>query len=188
MVQNILLMISGSSSFFKHAICEHHSDVIMGAMASQINSLTVVITEPFIQAQIKENIKAPRHWPLWGEFTDNRKMFPFDDVIMKSYGLLIAHIWVCHDSGEFKMIAHMKIKTLYRASSNPAINWNLGNNISYLCKTKEEAKGKRLISAKNTRYNSSNVPLWRTKQCIIKYMYIWRLIEICNEINVCDCA
>ena len=26
-------------------------------------------TQPFVQAQIKENIKAPRHWPLWGEFT-----------------------------------------------------------------------------------------------------------------------
>ena len=25
-----------------------------------------------IQAQIKENIKAPRHWPLWGEFTGDR--------------------------------------------------------------------------------------------------------------------
>ena len=22
----------------------------------------------FVQAQIKENIQAPRHWPLWGEF------------------------------------------------------------------------------------------------------------------------
>ena len=29
-----------------------------------------LLTQPFIQAQIKENIKAPpRHWPLWGEFT-----------------------------------------------------------------------------------------------------------------------
>ena len=25
--------------------------------------------QPFIQTQIKENIKAPRHWPLCGEFT-----------------------------------------------------------------------------------------------------------------------
>ena len=24
------------------------------------------------KAQIKENIKAPRHWPLWGEFTSER--------------------------------------------------------------------------------------------------------------------
>ena len=31
----------------------------MGTMASQITSLT-------IQTQMKENIKAPRHWPLCG--------------------------------------------------------------------------------------------------------------------------
>ena len=38
--------------------------------------------------QIKENIKAPHHWPLWNKFTGyrlhkgpvTRKMFPFDDV------------------------------------------------------------------------------------------------------------
>ena len=52
-----------------------------------------VFTQAFIQAQIKENIKAPRYWPLWGEFTGDRwiprtedqqreKMFLFDDVIM----------------------------------------------------------------------------------------------------------
>ena len=58
----------------------------------------------FIQVQIKENIKAPRHWPMRGEFTGDkkpvtRKMFPFDDVIMHSSadelpeqnGLIIHH-------------------------------------------------------------------------------------------------
>ena len=40
----------------------------MGAMASQITSLTIVYSI-VIQAQIKENIKAPRHWPLRGDFT-----------------------------------------------------------------------------------------------------------------------
>ena len=66
----------------------------MSTMESQITSLTVVYST-VIQAQIKENIKAPRHWPLLGEFTDDRwiprtkgpvtrKMFPFDDVIMPS--------------------------------------------------------------------------------------------------------
>ena len=56
-------------------------------------SASRVFTQPFIRAQIKENIKAPRHWPLWEEFTRGRwipphkgpvtsKMFPFDDVIM----------------------------------------------------------------------------------------------------------
>ena len=49
-------------------------------------------TQPFIQAQMKENIKALRHWPLCGEFTGDcphkepvtRKLFPFDDVIMQN--------------------------------------------------------------------------------------------------------
>ena len=68
----------------------HYNDVIMGAIASKITSLT---TQQFFHAQIKVDIKDPRHWPLCGEFTGNRriprtkkpvtrKMFPFDDVIM----------------------------------------------------------------------------------------------------------
>ena len=31
-----------------------------------------LFTQPFVQAQIIENSKAPRHWPLWGESTDGR--------------------------------------------------------------------------------------------------------------------
>ena len=52
-----------------------------------------LFTEQLIQAQIKDNIQAPRHWPLCGEFTGNRwiprkmasnaEIFPFDDVIMR---------------------------------------------------------------------------------------------------------
>ena len=54
-----------------------------------------LFAQPFIQTQIKENIKAPRHWPLWGihrgpvnsphKWTVTRKMFPFHDVIMGSW-------------------------------------------------------------------------------------------------------
>ena len=47
-----------------------------------------LFTQPFIRAHIKRNTKAPRHWPLCGEFTGDphkwpvtRKMFPFDDVL-----------------------------------------------------------------------------------------------------------
>ena len=47
----------------------HYIDVIMTTVASQITILTVVYSRLFIQAQINENIKAPRHWPLCGEFT-----------------------------------------------------------------------------------------------------------------------
>ena len=31
-----------------------------------------LFTQPFVQAQINENIKALRHWLLWGEFTGDR--------------------------------------------------------------------------------------------------------------------
>ena len=31
-----------------------------------------VFSQPFVQAQIKETIKVPRHWPLWGESTGDR--------------------------------------------------------------------------------------------------------------------
>ena len=44
----------------------HYNDVIMSAIASRL------FTQAFIQTHIKENIKAPRHWPLCGEFTGDR--------------------------------------------------------------------------------------------------------------------
>ena len=31
-----------------------------------------MFAEPFVQAKFKENVKAPRHWSLWGESTDDR--------------------------------------------------------------------------------------------------------------------
>ena len=72
----------------------HYSDVVMDAMASQITSLTIVYST-FIQAEIKENIKAPRHWPLSWEVTGDheflaqgpvtRKRFTFDDVFITKW-------------------------------------------------------------------------------------------------------
>ena len=41
----------------------HYSDVIMGAMASQINSLMIVYSTVYSGAE-KKHIKVPRHWPL----------------------------------------------------------------------------------------------------------------------------
>ena len=46
----------------------HYIDVIMTTKASQITSLTVVYSTVYSDAD-QRNIKAPRHWPLCGEFT-----------------------------------------------------------------------------------------------------------------------
>ena len=40
-----------------------------GRLKSRVYRL---FAQPFIQTQNKENIKAPRHWPLWGTSTDDR--------------------------------------------------------------------------------------------------------------------
>ena len=69
-----------------------------------------MFTQPFIQMQIKEYIKAPRHWPLCGEFHQRpvksrhkwpvaRKMFPFDDVIMSTIWFKCQRVAVVSDNG-----------------------------------------------------------------------------------------
>ena len=52
-------------------VCGHYNDVIMSAMASQVTSLTIVYSTVY-QAQMRDNTKAPCHWPLCGEFTGDQ--------------------------------------------------------------------------------------------------------------------
>ena len=49
-----------------HLNGKHYSDVIMGAMTSQITSLTIVNSTVYSGANRKKNIKVPRRWLLWG--------------------------------------------------------------------------------------------------------------------------
>ena len=44
----------------------------------------------FFQAQIKENIKAPRHWPLWGDFTGE---FPAKGPVTRKKSHLMTSSW-----------------------------------------------------------------------------------------------
>ena len=48
--------------------------------------LYLLFAQLFVQAQINENIEAPRFWPLWGESTGDR--WPFDDIIMNNGNIL----------------------------------------------------------------------------------------------------
>ena len=59
----------------------HNSDVIMSTMASHTTSLTSVHSTVYSGGDIyKKNIKAPRHWPLWGEFTGDRRISNAENV------------------------------------------------------------------------------------------------------------
>ena len=70
----------------------HYSDVIMGTIASQITSLTIIYSAVYSDADQRKHqssaslafvrwiprgpVNSPHKWPV------TRKMFPFDDVIM----------------------------------------------------------------------------------------------------------
>ena len=76
-------------------VLKHYNDVIMGAIASQITSLTMVYSIVYSDADQRKHqsspslafvrwihrgpVNAAHKWPV------TRKMFPFDDVIMKTF-------------------------------------------------------------------------------------------------------
>ena len=54
-----------------HAIVIHHDDVVMGAIASQFTSLTIVYSTIYSGADQSKHQRSS-HWPLCGEFTGHR--------------------------------------------------------------------------------------------------------------------
>ena len=58
------VILSSLPSFIFKVYFNHYTDVIMSTMTSQITSPRL-FTQSFIRAQIKENIKAPRHLDRW---------------------------------------------------------------------------------------------------------------------------
>ena len=63
-----IVIISIMATHYRHTTGIHYCDVIMARYRLKSPAWRL-FTQPFIQTQIKENIKAPRHWPLCGEFT-----------------------------------------------------------------------------------------------------------------------
>ena len=70
----------------------HYSDVIMGAMASQITSLTIVYSTAYSGADQRKHqssaslafVRGIHRWPVNSPHKGSvtQKMFPFDDVVM----------------------------------------------------------------------------------------------------------
>ena len=84
----------------------HYIDVIMTKMASQITNLTVVYSIVYSGADEKKHIKAPRHWPLWGEFTGTGE-FP----AQRASNAENVSIWWCHHA-----IRDIRLRRSKRAS------------------------------------------------------------------------
>ena len=95
-------MTSLWDTFCINGLFVHYDDVIMSAIASQITSLTIVYSTvysaadqgkhessaslAFVRGIHQRLVNSPHKWPV------TRKMFPFDDVIMK--GNPTATAWI----------------------------------------------------------------------------------------------
>ena len=82
----------------------HYCDVIMGTVASLITSLSIVYTTVYSDADQSKHqssaslafvwgihrgpVNSPHKWPV------TRKMFPFDDVIMKEWAVTYIHSFI----------------------------------------------------------------------------------------------
>ena len=92
-----------------------------------------LFTQPFIQTQIKENIKAPRHWPLCGEFTGTGE-FPAQRA---SYAENVS-IWWRHHESLMMYSSRIKVKIQYNLLHKRAamlvshrVLWYLQNYLFY---------------------------------------------------------
>ena len=93
---------TGSTWQLVWSICEHYNDVIMGEMASQITSLTIVYWNVYPGADQRKHQSSASLAFVWGihrgpvnsahKWPVTRKMFQFDDVIMIFYGPLRAEV------------------------------------------------------------------------------------------------
>ena len=88
-----------------HETAPQYDDVIMGAKASQITSVTIVYSTVYSDADQRKHqsseslaivrgiqrgpVTSPHKWPV------TRKMFPFDDVIMRNVWSCIYGIGMC---------------------------------------------------------------------------------------------
>ena len=81
----------------------HYSDIILGVMASQITSLTIVYSAVHSGADQRKHqssaslafVRGIHRWPVnslhKGPVT--RKMFPFDDIMLQRLAKPVCHLW-----------------------------------------------------------------------------------------------
>ena len=89
----VRIFIHWMSHTMKWSIFLHYSDVIMGAIASQNTSLTIVYSIDYSDTDQRKHqssaslafTRGIHRWPMNSphKLPVTRKMFPFDDVIMK---------------------------------------------------------------------------------------------------------
>ena len=131
----------------------HYNDVIMGAVASQITSLTIVYStadqrkhkssasRAFVRGTHRGPVNSPHKWPV------TRKMFPFNGVIMaRRY----------HGHGLFRAVVDREVPTAHRAMMTSHRRWR----VSFTGHAMDSTKVKSRPTKKNTKMGSTFPWCW----------------------------
>ena len=169
----VLLTDVGASEYIICIDC-HYNDVIMGAIASQITSLTIVYSIDysdgdqrkhkssaslaFVQGIHRRPVNSPHKWPV------TRKMFPFDDVIMCCHGSQsVRMLWGGYVQEGMCFLESIRISITYRAdAANNCLLMLADKHVNHKLHTPHKySESKRLY----------------LPECLLKptYTLIWRL-------------
>ena len=173
---------------------KHQNDVIMGTIASQTTSLTIVYSAvysdadqgkhqssaslAFVRGIHREPVNSPHKWPV------TQKLFPFDDVIMKQLNQ-----WRCLSHCEVRLISKRSYFCRRRHEDTYTIHIFFLN-----CYILAHYRQKYWIFRKHYR----NTHIWhfdllemarhQTQTSIVTLMQLWRVVSsttiaICNVRN-----
>ena len=111
----------------------HYIDVIVGAIASK-SPASWLFTQSFIQTQIKENIKVPRHWSLCGDSPGTGE-FPAQmasnaengSISWRHHGMVeLKRYWVCNNWSLSSIISTVMLTSLQnRHHIKINLQWNI---------------------------------------------------------------
>ena len=153
----------------------------MSAMAS-VTTISMIVYSNIYSGADQRNFKAPRHWPLWGEFTGNRwippqkgpvtrKMSPFGDVIMLSLFLGIQLT-----TSRYRVVAWCQ--TGHRPSPEPMMTqWD--SSLTHICVTRPRWIHSTVVALFDLRTNWSGHPA----HYIYIYTYIYISLVIYHQVK-----
>ena len=161
----------------------------MGAMAPQ-SPASWLFTQPFIQTQIKENIKAPRHWPSCGEFTGDRWIPRTNGQVRGKCLHLMTSSWhllfccptlpVCRDVEEPSCVSTFLI--YFQHSINLYYKWSHKDTVSNIIDFKNAEFNYKYLQLGSIFFNQSACPKLRL---LVQYcLWMHHVLHFADNLDV----
>ena len=171
----------------------HYNDVIMGMLASQITSLTIVYSIDYSGADQRKHqssvslafvwgihqgpVNSPHKWPV------TRKMFPFDDVIMCTS--FWACLMPCYQSLTCSSIRIILARALVKALSRTSICERCSVSVDRWAATSMSSRSFPPVTSlsETNQYNSQSLPKNNVKMIKINSKYHNIIRNVVNHSN-----